>query len=163
MISDTIQKQIKDNTFLVTGGAGFIGSNLVQFLLDYDAKHVRVLDNLSNGYYENIKDFISYPNFEFIEGDIRDFNTCLNVIQDIDFVSHQAALGSVPRSIKNPIDTSQVNLMGFINMIEACRLSKRIKKFVYAASSSSYGDSKSLPKIEGNEESVITICFNKKG
>ena len=156
MISDTIQKQIKDNTFLVTGGAGFIGSNLVQFLLDYDAKHVRVLDNLSNGYYENIKDFISYPNFEFIEGDIRDFNTCLNVIQDIDFVSHQAALGSVPRSIKNPIDTSQVNLMGFINMIEACRLSKRIKKFVYAASSSSYGDSKSLPKIEGNEGKVLS-------
>ena len=99
----------------VTGGAGFIGSNLVEYLLKYNARHVRVLDNLSNGYYDNINKFIKLSNFEFIEGDIRDIETCKNVVKKIDFISHQAALGSVPRSIANPILTNEVNVGGFLN------------------------------------------------
>ena len=91
--------------FLITGGAGFIGSNLVKYLLKYGAKKVRVLDNLSNGYLENIMEFMDNPSFEFMEGDIRDLETCKKAMQDIDYVSHQAALGSVPRSIDNPIYT----------------------------------------------------------
>ena len=138
-------------TFLVTGGAGFIGSNLVEYLLKYNAGHVRVLDNLSNGYYENIQDFVKLSNFEFIEGDIRDFNTCKNAVKDINYISHQAALGSVPRSINDPITSNEVNVGGFINMLFAAKESNVIKKFVYAASSSTYGDSSMSPKIEGNE------------
>lgn len=137
--------------FLVTGGAGFIGSNLVEYLLKNRAGHVRVLDNLSNGYFENIKDFLSLPNFEFIEGDIRDFETCKKAVIGIDFISHQAALGSVPRSIDNPINTNEVNISGFLNMLVAAKESISLKQFVYAASSSTYGDSTTLPKIEGNE------------
>lgn len=138
-------------SFLITGGAGFIGSNLVEYLLKYNAGHVRVLDNLSNGYYENIKDFIGLKNFEFIQGDIRDLETCKNTIKDIDFISHQAALGSVPRSISDPITSNDVNVCGFLNILFAARDSKTLKKMVYAASSSTYGDSPILPKIEGNE------------
>lgn len=134
-------------SFLITGGAGFIGSNLVEYLLKYGAGKVRVLDNLSNGYYHNIQEFISNPNFEFIEGDIRDLNTCKTSCEDIDYVFHQAALGSVPRSIGDPITTNEVNIGGFLNMLVASRETK-CKRFVYAASSSTYGDSKELPKIE---------------
>jgi UDP-N-acetylglucosamine 4-epimerase len=137
--------------FLVTGGAGFIGSNFVEYLLRYNAGHVRVLDNLSNGYYNNIIDFLPLKNFEFIEGDIRDFETCKKAVQGVDFISHQAALGSVPRSIADPIITNEVNIAGFLNMLVAAKECRGVKKLVYAASSSTYGDSLDLPKIEGNE------------
>jgi UDP-N-acetylglucosamine/UDP-N-acetylgalactosamine 4-epimerase len=137
--------------FLVTGGAGFIGSNLVEYLLKYNAGHVRVLDNLSNGYLENIQEFMSLPNFEFIEGDIRDLETCKRAVKDMDFISHQAALGSVPRSISDPITSNEVNISGFLNMLVAAKDSPTLKQMVYAASSSTYGDSPKLPKLEGHE------------
>lgn len=143
-------------SFLVTGGAGFIGSNIVEYLLRYNAGKVRVVDNLSNGYFDNIKDFIGLPNFEFIEGDIRDLQTCRIVVEGINYISHQAALGSVPRSISDPITSNEVNVGGFLNMLVASKESKSIKQFVYAASSSSYGDSNVLPKIEGEEGSPIS-------
>lgn len=142
--------------FLITGGAGFIGSNIVEYLVKYGAGHVRVLDNLSNGYFENIKKFIGLPNFEFIEGDICDLDTCKNAVHGMDFISHQAALGSVPRSIANPIITNEVNINGFLNMLVAAKDSPSLKKMVYAASSSTYGDSPKLPKIEGNEGSPLS-------
>jgi UDP-N-acetylglucosamine 4-epimerase len=137
--------------FLVTGGAGFIGSNIVEYLLKYGAGHVRVLDNLSNGYFENIKDFMDLPNFEFVLGDIRDFDTCKKALEGIDFVTHQAALGSVPRSIADPITSNEVNISGFLNVLTAVKDTPGIKRMVYAASSSTYGDSPKLPKVEGNE------------
>ncbi|GAA0747766.1 SDR family oxidoreductase [Gaetbulibacter jejuensis] len=135
-------------SFLVTGGAGFIGSNLVEYLLKYNAKTVRVLDNFSNGYRENLSAFQSHPNFELIEGDIRDLQTCKDAMKDIDYVSHQAALGSVPRSINDPATTNAVNISGFLNMMIALKESTTVKRMVYAASSSTYGDSKNLPKVE---------------
>lgn len=147
---------ISQFSFLITGGAGFIGSNLVEYLLKYNAGHVRVLDNLSNGYFENIKDYIGLPNFEFINGDIRDYNVCESALKDIDFVSHQAALGSVPRSIKDPISTNDVNISGFLNILNAVKESNKVIKMVYAASSSTYGDSTNLPKIEGHEGSPLS-------
>ena len=138
---------LSDYTFLVTGGAGFIGSNIVEYLLAHKAKKVRVLDNLSTGYYENIAPFVSNDRFEFIEGDIRDLETCKKAVIGIDYVSHQAALGSVPRSINDPITSNEVNISGFLNMMVALKESD-VKRMVYAASSSTYGDSKSLPKKE---------------
>lgn len=138
---------LSDYTFLVTGGAGFIGSNLVEYLLEHKAKKVRVLDNLSTGYYENIAPFVSNDRFEFIEGDIRDLETCKKAVKDIDYVSHQAALGSVPRSINDPITSNEVNISGFLNMMVAIK-EAGVKRMVYAASSSTYGDSKILPKKE---------------
>ncbi len=143
-------------SYLITGGAGFIGSNIVEYLLKYNAGHVRVLDNLSNGYYDNIKHFVGFPNFEFIEGDIRDMATCKKVVKGIDFISHQAALGSVPRSIENPVMSNDVNVGGFLNILVAAKESNKIKKMVYAASSSTYGDSPVLPKIEGNEGNPLS-------
>ncbi len=137
--------------FLVTGGAGFIGSNIVEYLLKYGAGHVRVLDNLSNGYFENIKDFMDLPNFEFVLGDIRNFDTCKKALEGIDYVTHQAALGSVPRSIADPITSNEVNISGFLNILTAVKDTPGIKRMVYAASSSTYGDSPKLPKVEGNE------------
>ncbi len=142
--------------FLVTGGAGFIGSNLVEYLLKYNAGHVRVLDNLSNGYLENISAFFSLPNFEFIEGDIRDIETCKKAVRGMNYISHQAALGSVPRSIADPITSNDVNVSGFLNVLCAAKESNSLKRFVYAASSSTYGDSTMLPKIEGNEGSPLS-------
>lgn len=142
---------ISKYSYLVTGGAGFIGSNIVEYLLKHGAGHVRVLDNLSNGYIQNIKEFLELPNFEFIEGDIRDLQTCYKAFENIDYVTHQAALGSVPRSINNPILTNEVNVSGFLNVLTVAKESKSIKKFVYAASSSTYGDSTILPKVEGTE------------
>jgi len=141
---------LKDLTFLVTGGAGFIGSNIVAYLLKHEAKKVRVLDNFSNGYRENLVEFMSHLNFELLEGDIRDLQTCKEAMKDIDYVSHQAALGSVPRSIHDPATTNEVNVSGFLNMIIALKESNTVKRMVYAASSSTYGDSQSLPKIEDN-------------
>ena len=140
-------QDLSKHSFLITGGAGFIGSNLVEYLLKYGAGKVRILDNLSNGYYHNIQEFISNPNFEFIQGDIRDLTTCKASCEDIDYVFHQAALGSVPRSIGDPITTNEVNIGGFLNMLVAVR-DLKIKRMVYAASSSTYGDSKELPKVE---------------
>ena len=142
---------ISKYSFLITGGAGFIGSNLVEYLLRYNAGHVKVLDNLSNGYFENIEDFTNLSNFEFIKGDIRDLNICRKAVAGIDFISHQAALGSVPRSIADPITSNDVNVCGFLNMLMAAKESPTLKKMVYAASSSTYGDSQELPKVEGNE------------
>jgi UDP-N-acetylglucosamine 4-epimerase len=134
--------------FLITGGAGFIGSNLVEYLIKYNAGKVRVLDNLSNGYLENIQPFIDTNKIEFINGDIRDYETCRSAVEGIDYVFHQAALGSVPRSLKDPITTNEVNIGGFINMLTASKEEEKVKRFIYAASSSTYGDSKELPKRE---------------
>ena len=135
-------------TFLITGGAGFIGSNLVAYLLENNAKKVRVLDNLATGFMKNLEPFQNNPRFEFTEGDIRDLETCKKAIEGIDYVSHQAALGSVPRSINDPLTSNEVNVTGFLNMLVAQKESKTVKRMVYAASSSTYGDSKNLPKIE---------------
>ncbi|MDP4129488.1 MAG: SDR family oxidoreductase [Bacteroidota bacterium] len=140
---------LKKYAFLITGGAGFIGSNLVEYLMKYKAHRVRVLDNLSTGHKHNLKDFLSDPAFEFIEGDIRDLETCKKAVADMDFVFHQAALGSVPRSIVDPITTNEVNISGFVNMLVAVKDSG-VSRMVYAASSSTYGDSEALPKVEEN-------------
>lgn len=142
------QEPLSNYNFLITGGAGFIGSNLVEYLLKHNAKKVRVLDNFSNGYKENLKEFMSNPSFELMEGDIRDLETCKSAMEGMDYVSHQAALGSVPRSIHDPATTNAVNITGFLNMMIALKDSNTVKRMVYAASSSTYGDSKSLPKVE---------------
>jgi len=145
------KEDISRAKFLITGGAGFIGSNLVEYLLKYGAGHVRVLDNLSNGYYDNIKGFVGLSNFEFIEGDIRDLETCKKAVLGMNYISHQAALGSVPRSIADPISSNEVNISGFLNILYAAKDSSSLKRLVYAASSSTYGDSLELPKVEGRE------------
>lgn len=133
---------------LLTGGAGFIGSNLTKALLsDTRVSKVRILDNFSTGYKKNLASFHAHPKFELVEGDIRDYNTCLEVMKEIDLVSHQAALGSVPRSIADPINSNATNISGSLNIYTAAKESG-IKRVVYAASSSTYGDSESLPKIE---------------
>jgi UDP-N-acetylglucosamine 4-epimerase len=131
---------------LITGGAGFIGSNLCEYFLK-KGNRVVCLDNFSTGFHHNISTFIEHPNFLLIEGDIRNFQDCQKAIQDVDYVLHQAALGSVPRSINDPATTNEVNVSGFLNMLIAAR-DKKIKRFVYAASSSTYGDSAALPKVE---------------
>ena len=138
---------LSEKSVLVTGGAGFIGSNLVEYLIKYNVGKVRVLDNLSTGFLENLNEFSKDENFEFIEGDIRDLDTCQKACNGIDYVFHEAALGSVPRSIEDPINTNEVNISGFLNMLVSVR-DQKVKRFVYAASSSTYGDSKDLPKIE---------------
>jgi len=140
-------EDISESSFLITGGAGFIGSNLVEYLLKYNAKKVRVLDNFSTGSHENIEAFKSNPAFELVEGDIRDLETCNKALEGIDYVAHQAALGSVPRSINDPITTNEVNISGFLNMLVAAK-NANVKRFVYAASSSTYGDHPGLPKVE---------------
>lgn len=140
-------KDLNKYTFLVTGGAGFIGSNIVGYLLKYGAKKVRVLDNFSTGSLENIKEFKGNPAFELIEGDIRDLETCHKAVAGIDYVTHQAALGSVPRSINDPVTSNEVNISGFLNMLLAAR-DAGVKRMIYAASSSTYGDHPGLPKVE---------------
>ena len=131
---------------LVTGGAGFIGSNLVEILLK-QGNCVTVLDNFSTGYRKNIADFAGNPEFKLIEGDIRDYDTCLKAAKEQDYILHQAALGSVPRSIKDPMTSTDVNIGGFVNMLYSA-VECGVKRFVYAASSSVYGDSRELPKVE---------------
>ncbi len=133
---------------LITGGAGFIGSNLVEALLnDERVSQVRVLDNLETGFEKNISEFYENEKFEFIRGDIRDYETCLKATQGIDLISHQAALGSVPRSIEDPLTTNAVNITGTLNVFQAA-VENKIKRVVFAASSSTYGDSENLPKVE---------------
>lgn len=136
----------KDSTILVTGGAGFIGSNLCDHLLK-QGHRVVCLDNFITGKPENIQHQFNNPNFKLIVGDIRNLEDCRKATEGVDYVLHEAALGSVPRSIKDPITTNEVNIGGFLNMLVAARDAK-IKRFVYAASSSTYGDSQSLPKVE---------------
>jgi UDP-N-acetylglucosamine/UDP-N-acetylgalactosamine 4-epimerase len=141
-----MKQMLMDSRVLVTGGAGFIGSNLVESLL-LTGNYVVCLDNFSTGKRHNLKDFISNRNFKLIEGDIRNYNDCLNALSGIEFVFHQAALGSVPRSIKDPVATTDVNIGGFVKMLFAAK-ETGVKRFIYAASSSTYGDHPGLPKIE---------------
>lgn len=144
----------KESTFLVTGGAGFIGSNIIEALLKMNYK-VRCLDDLSNGHKSNIEPFFNDIKFEFIKGSITDEQVCLEATKDIDFVLHQAAWGSVPRSIEMPQHYEKVNVQGTINMMEAA-VKNGVKKFVYASSSSVYGDEPALPKREGKEGKVLS-------
>ncbi|MDR0220341.1 MAG: SDR family oxidoreductase [Lachnospiraceae bacterium] len=144
----------KGASFLVTGGAGFIGSNICEALLAMGYT-VRCLDNLSTGKRENIADFANHPLFTFTPGDIRDYETCLSASKDIDFVLHQAAWGSVPRSIEMPLLYESININGTLNMMEAAR-QNGVRKFVYASSSSVYGDHPALPKQEGQEGQVLS-------
>ncbi|NER15586.1 SDR family oxidoreductase [Spongiivirga citrea] len=145
-MSAPFKEKLKDAKVLVTGGAGFIGSNLCEVLLTNKAKVV-CLDNFATGKQSNIEHLLSSPNFSFIEGDIRNLSDCQKAVADVDYVLHQAALGSVPRSLNDPITSNDVNVSGFLNMLVASR-DAGIKRFVYAASSSTYGDSKNLPKVE---------------
>ncbi|MDQ0782147.1 SDR family oxidoreductase [Chryseobacterium sp. W4I1] len=131
---------------LITGGAGFIGSNLTEYFLN-KGHDVVCLDNFATGHRHNIEPFLNNPNYQLIEGDIRDLETCQKAVENVDYILHQAALGSVPRSIKDPATSNDVNVSGFLNMLIAARDAK-VKRFVYAASSSTYGDSASLPKVE---------------
>jgi UDP-N-acetylglucosamine 4-epimerase len=137
---------IRNKKVLVTGGAGFIGSNLCETLLKLNAQ-VTCLDNFATGHHHNIQPFLEDENFSLIEGDIRDLETCHKACKGQDFVLHQAALGSVPRSISDPISSNAVNVTGFLNMLVAARDAK-VQRFIYAASSSTYGDSEALPKVE---------------
>lgn len=158
-------EDLSSYSFLVTGGAGFVGSNIVEYLLKHGAKKVRVLDNLATGYRENVELFSAYDNYEFINGDISNYEDCLRACDGIDYLSHQAALGSVPRSLKDPINTNKSNVVGFLNMITAARKSN-VKRVVYASSSSVYGDSKKLPKVESEIGSplspyAVSKCTNE--
>jgi UDP-N-acetylglucosamine 4-epimerase len=141
-----INTTLKNKRILVTGGAGFIGSNLCEYLVECGSE-VRCLDNFSTGYKHNIEELLEKDNFTLIEGDIRNLEICQEACAGVDFILHQAALGSVPRSIEDPITSNEVNVGGFLNMLVAARDNK-VKRFVYAASSSTYGDSVNLPKVE---------------
>ncbi len=140
-------KDISNSSFLVTGGAGFIGGHIAEYLLKNGAQKVRVFDNLANGFQSNLDILRQYSSFEFMEGDIRNLDACQQACAGINFVSHQAALGSVPRSIKEPYNTNDVNVGGFVNMLKAA-VDNQISQFVYASSSSVYGDEPTLPKKE---------------
>ena len=142
------------SVFLVTGGAGFIGSNLCEALLN-KGYTVRCMDNLSTGHKENIGPFLGNPRFTFLETDIRDLDSCMEACEGVDFVLHQAAWGSVPRSIEMPLLYEEINIRGTLNMMEAARQCG-VKKFVYASSSSVYGDSTTLPKKEGGEGNLLS-------
>ncbi|CAN5551660.1 SDR family oxidoreductase [soil metagenome] len=148
MINKFHTKDISNTSFLITGGAGFIGGHIAEYLLEHGAKKVRVLDNMVNGFQSNLDILSKYSAFEFIEGDIRNADTCMLACTGIDYVSHQAALGSVPRSIKEPVYFNEVNVGGFVNMLKAA-VDNNISQFVYASSSSVYGDEPTLPKMEG--------------
>lgn len=156
------EADLSHSGFLVTGGAGFIGSHIVQYLLSHHAEKVRVLDNFSTGSVENIEDFRHHPSFELVYGDIRNAGTCREVMKGIDYVSHQAALGSVPRSVNDPVTTNEVNICGFLNVLVAAR-DEQVKRMVYAASSSTYGDHQGLPKIESRTgEPLSPYAITKK-
>lgn len=144
----------KDTLFLVTGGAGFIGSNLCEAILKKGCL-VRCLDDLSTGKIENIEPFLTNDRFEFKKGDVKDINTCMDACENVDFVLHQAAWGSVPRSIEMPLFYCANNITGTLNMLEAARV-KGVRKFVYASSSSVYGDEPNLPKKEGIEGNLLS-------
>jgi len=137
---------MKNIKILITGGAGFIGSNLCEYFVNAGA-NVTCLDNFSTGHWHNIQNLLKHSNFKLIEGDIRNIETCHKAVIGNDYVLHQAALGSVPRSIKDPVATNDVNISGFLNMLVASR-DANVKRFIYAASSSTYGDSAALPKVE---------------
>jgi UDP-N-acetylglucosamine/UDP-N-acetylgalactosamine 4-epimerase len=149
-----MNRLLRESRVLVTGGAGFIGSNLVESLL-LSGNYVVCLDNFSTGKQQNIKEFTSYPNFKLIEGDIRNYDDCLNAVNGMDYVFHQAALGSVPRSIKDPVTTTDVNIGGFVKMLFASK-EAGVKRFIYAASSSTYGDHPDLPKVENKIGSPLS-------
>ena len=144
----------ENSLFLVTGGAGFIGSNLCEAILNMGHR-VRCLDDLSTGKQANVDLFLGHPNYEFILGDIKDLDTCLKATEGVDYVLNQAAWGSVPRSIEMPMFYAQNNIMGTMNMLEACR-TNGVKRFVYASSSSVYGDEPVLPKKEGREGNLLS-------
>ena len=144
----------KDSRFLVTGGAGFIGSNLCEAILKLGYR-VRCLDDMSTGKQKNVDLFIDDPSYEFIKGDIKDFDTCMKVCEGVDFVLNQAAWGSVPRSIEMPLFYCVNNIQGTLNMMEAAR-QNGVKRFVYASSSSVYGDEPNLPKTEGREGNLLS-------
>jgi UDP-N-acetylglucosamine 4-epimerase len=135
-------------TFLITGGAGFIGSHIVEYLMKYGAGKVIVLDNLATGTLDNLRPWLDDPRLQFVLGDIRDMEVVKPLVEQSDYISHQAALGSVPRSIKDPVTTNDVNISGFLKVLTAFKDAGRPKRMVYAASSSTYGDSQSLPKRE---------------
>ena len=141
------EADLSNSSFLITGGAGFIGSHIAEYLLKNNAGKVRVLDNMVTGLESNLAILRSYNSFEFIEGDIRNLDTCRDACNGIQYVSHQAALGSVPRSIKEPYATNDVNVGGFVNILNAA-VENKIRQFVYASSSSVYGDDAALPKKE---------------
>ena len=144
----------ENSLFLVTGGAGFIGSNLCEAILNLGYQ-VRCLDDLSTGKRENVEMFLDHPNYSFIKGDIKDLDTCMKATEGVDYVLHQAAWGSVPRSIEMPLFYAQNNIMGTMNMLEASR-KNGVKRFVYASSSSVYGDEPVLPKHEGKEGNLLS-------
>lgn len=144
----------KNSVFLVTGGAGFIGSNLCEAILNMGYR-VRCLDNLSTGFYKNIEPFLKQEKFTFIEGDIRNKEACMKACENVTYVLHQAAWGSVPRSIEMPLIYEEINIRGTLNMLEAAKMN-HVKRFIYASSSSIYGDSPTLPKKEGNEGNLLS-------
>jgi UDP-N-acetylglucosamine/UDP-N-acetylgalactosamine 4-epimerase len=148
-------EDISRKSFLVTGGAGFIGSHIVAYLLKNGAGKVRALDNLSTGSARNVAMFHDYGNYEFFEGDIRNSDTCKAACEGIDHISHQAALGSVPRSVIDPLTSNEVNVNGFVNMITAAK-NAGVKTFVYASSSSVYGDEPNLPKTEERTGNLLS-------
>ncbi|MBL7690915.1 MAG: SDR family oxidoreductase [Flavipsychrobacter sp.] len=145
---------LADRKFLVTGGAGFIGSHITAYLLQHGAR-VRVLDNLATGLPSNVALFRDHPNYEFMEGDIRDFDVCRRATHGVEYVSHQAALGSVPRSVKDPVSSNEVNVSGFVNILTAAKDSG-VRSFVYASSSSVYGDEPNLPKVEQRTGNLLS-------
>lgn len=140
-------QSIRDIHFVVTGGAGFIGSNIIEYLVKHEAGYITIVDNLATGFTANIAPYLALPQVKFIEGDIRDPEVCRQACQGADLVCHQAAMGSVPRSIQDPLTTNAVNVTGFVNMLQAAREAK-VSRFVYASSSSVYGDEPHLPKVE---------------
>lgn len=148
-------KDISQDSFLVTGGAGFIGSNIVEYLLKHNAKKIRILDNLSTGHFSNIETFVREPSVEFWEGSITDSDRCLRACEGMRYVSHQAALGSVPRSLKEPIASNEANVTGFLNILWACK-EQGVQRLVYASSSSVYGDALASPKQEANIGSPLS-------
>lgn len=153
--SNYFSSMLSHKRVLVTGGAGFIGSHLSEFLIKNKTQRVVVLDDLSTGFKKNIEHLLSEPNFEFIEGSIVDLETCLHACKDIDVVLHHAALGSVPRSVENPMATNLVNVNGFVNMLFAAK-ECGVQKFIYASSSSVYGDDQTFPKIESKTGNLLS-------